>query len=464
MIKEFCGLFGVFGSPKAATLATYGLYAQQHRGEEAAGLAWTDGKDLQGAKGLGHVADALGGFASDGVRAHAAIGHTRYSTTGGGGLVNAQPLIVTTSAGPIACGHNGNLVNAGALRRAYEAKGHIFQTTTDSEVIVHLLASPEFRSLAAWPRAFARLKGAFSLVLLTPEALVAVRDPLGMRPLSLGRLGRAAVVASETAAFDLIGARLEREILPGEVLLVTRKGRRSLRIPGAAPGRLAHCLFEHVYFARPDSMIFGEPVHAVRRRLGERLAEEHPAVADLVVPVPDSGNFAAEGYAARSSIPLGHGFIRNHYVGRTFIQPLSEARAAQARIKLNPLRDVVKGRRVAVVDDSIVRGTTARERVALLREAGAREVHLRVSCPPLRNPCYFGIDFPTRGELIANRLGLEGIARRIGVDSLGYLSLEGMLSCVSLPPASYCTACWSGRYPMPVTRDHARAAAKGKGG
>lgn len=459
--REYCGLFGIFGHPDAVALAFHGLYAQQHRGEEAAGLAWSDGQDLGGHRGLGLVSEALGDLPP--VRAHAAIGHTRYSTTGGGGIENAQPLLVTTGSGPIACGHNGNLVNAGTLRREHEARGHIFQTTTDSEVIVHLLAAPRFRNLAAWPAALGRLRGAFSLVLLTRDALVAVRDPLGMRPLVVGRLGKATVVASETSAFDLVGATLERELAPGEILTVTRRGRRSLRIPGTASKR-AHCLFEHVYFARPDSMVFGESVAAVRRRLGERLAEEHPAAADLVVPVPDSGNFAAEGFATRSGIPLGHGFIRNHYVGRTFIQPSSERRSLKARIKLNPLRESVAGKRVVVVDDSIVRGTTARDRVALLRGAGAREVHLRVSCPPVRNPCYFGIDFPTRTELIANRLDIPRIAARLGVDSLGYLSLEGMLACASKPKTDYCTACWSGRYPMPVTADHARQAAKGKCG
>ncbi len=460
MIKESCGLFGIFGSPRAVPLAVYGLHAQQHRGEEAAGLAWTDGRSLEGAKGLGHVSEALGGLKPG--TAHAAIGHTRYSTTGRGGVENAQPLLVTTAAGPIACAHNGNLVNAGLLRTAFEAKGHIFQTTTDSEVIVHLLATPEYQDLADWPRAFGRLQGAYSLVLLTPRALVAVRDPYGMRPLVVGRLGRATVVASETSAFDLVGAKLERDIDPGEALVITSRGRRSLRIPGAEGVRRGPCLFEHVYFARPDSIVFGEPVHAVRHRLGRKLAEEHPAEADLVVPVPDSGNFAAEGFAARSGIPLGHGFIRNHYVGRTFIQPLSDARRDKARIKLNPLKEVVSGKRIVVVDDSIVRGTTAKERVALLREAGAREVHLRISCPPIRNPCYFGIDFPTREELVANQRSLKGIASLLGVDSLGYLSLEGMLACVSRPKGDYCTACWSGDYPMPVSRGHARSAAKGK--
>jgi amidophosphoribosyltransferase len=378
---------------------------------------------------------------------HAAIGHTRYSTTGSSLLKNAQPLQVEYSRGSIAIAHNGNLINAFLLRDELEAHGSIFQTTIDSEVILHLIAHPRYAHFEeALVDTLLKLKGAFSLVILREDEVIGVRDPHGFRPLCLGRLGEATILASETCALDLLGAQWIREVEPGEVIFIGRSGLRSIK--PFPPQTISQCIFEHVYFARPDSIVFGESVHEVRKRLGRQLAKEHPADADVVIPVPDSGNSAALGYALESGIPFEFGMMRNHYVGRTFIQPEQETREFQARVKFNPVSSVLAGKRVVVVDDSIVRGTTCKARLKSIRAAGAREIHMRVSCPPIRYPCFYGIDFPNRNELIAATHSLEEIRRFLEVDSLGYLSLEGLLAAVG-NKEHYCTACYSGQYPLP---------------
>ncbi len=451
-VREACGLFGVWGDPEAVHKTYLGLFALQHRGQESAGIASTDGRVLQRHRAMGTVQHAFEDPATlERLRAPAAMGHVRYSTTGSSLLSNAQPLVAQTQWGPFAVAHNGNLTNAPELRARFEVRGSIFQTTSDSEVILHQLASPEGARdpITRIAEACRALEGAFSLLFMTPGALVGVRDAQGFRPLWLGRTaeGRWAF-SSETPAFDLTRIRPEREVEPGTLVVLEGDGPpREVRWAEAAP---AHCVFEHVYFARPDGVIFGDPVHRVRKALGRQLAREHPVAADVVISIPDSGNDAALGYSQESGLPYEHGFIRNHYVGRTFIQPSPQARALATDMKLNVVRTAVEGRRVVVVDDSVVRGTTARRRCAFLREAGAREVHLRVSCPPLRHPCFYGIDFQSKGELVAAEHGLPEIARQLEVDSIGYLSVEGMLAALSRPPSSYCTACWTGRYPVPI--------------
>ena len=378
-----------------------------------------------------------------------AVGHTRYSTTGSSTLKNSQPLVVTCSKGSIAVAHNGNLVNAYELRQQLEANGSIFQTTVDSEIILHLLARATNKQFEDDLLECLRLlKGAFTLLFLTERELIGARDPNGFRPLCIGRLNKSYVLASETCALDLIGAKFVREVEPGEVVLIGPEGLRSLAPARDRRPARSHCLFEHVYFSRPDSMIFGESVQAVRVRLGRQLAREYPVEADLVMPIPDSGNFAALGYSLESNIPFAIGMIRNHYVGRTFIQPAQEIRDLKVRVKFNPIKEIIKGKRLVIVDDSIVRGTTTKARVKSLREAGAQAIHLRVSCPPTKHSCFYGIDFPTRKELIANALSLEEIRKYLGVESLGYLSLDGLLQAVQRP-GDYCTACWSGVYPIP---------------
>ncbi len=447
--KEACGLFGIYGHPQAVEKTFYGLWALQHRGQESAGIASTDGKKIVQYKGMGLVGEVFQPEQIAKLRNPVAIGHVRYSTTGSSNLQNAQPIVVDCFRGPIAVAHNGNLVNSGTLRRDLEQQGSIFQTTCDSEVVLHLLARPEHPGgLEGMAQVCQRLRGAFSLLFLSPKEIVAVRDPWGFRPLCLGKLGDAYVVASETCALELVKATYVRDVEPGELIRLHEGGLESRRFSeGVKP---AHCIFEHVYFARPDSRIFGDPVHVVRRKLGERLAEEHPAQADIVIPIPDSGNSAALGYSHVSGLPLEHGFIRNHYVGRTFISPSPEQRGEDVQIKLTPVREVVGGRRVVVVDDSIIRGTTCRRLMRSLRDAGAAEVHMRISCPPTRWPCYYGIDFPTPGELIASNQTVDQIRTSLGVDSLGYLSEEAMLSTVSNPADHYCTACWSGKYRVPI--------------
>jgi len=447
-LKDKCGVFGIFGHKEAAYLTYLGLYALQHRGEESAGIVTSDGKKMRAFRGMGHVQDVFDGNQLEQLTGDRAIGHVRYSTTGSSNIKNAQPIIVDYSRGEVAIGHNGNLVNADILRSELEAYGSIFQTTTDSEIIIHLMAKPSNRNVEEGVvDALSRVKGAYSAVLLTNQFLIGARDPQGFRPLWIGKKDGAYLLASETCAFDMMDADLIREVEPGEVVIISAQGLKSLKVSSQGT-RLAHCIFEHVYFARPDSKIFGESVHLVRQRLGQELAKEHPVDADLVIPVPDSGSSAALGYSRQSGIPLEYGIIRNHYVGRTFIQPSQGLRDFKVRVKFNFVKEVLKGRRLVVVDDSIVRGTTSKIRVKRLRQAGAKEVHLRISCPPHRFPCAYGIDFPTKEELIANKYNTEEIRKYFECDSVGYLSLEGMLKCVSFPKENYCTACWSGQYPV----------------
>ncbi len=447
-LKDKCGVFGVFGHKEAAYLTYLGLYALQHRGEESAGIVVSDGRVMSNHREMGHVQDVFDGTVLEKLVGDRAIGHVRYSTTGSSNLKNAQPILVDYSRGEIAIAHNGNIVNADILRSELEAYGSIFQTTTDSEIIIHLMAKPSLRNIEEGVlEALSRVKGAYSLVFLTHNMLIAARDPQGFRPLWLGKIGGSYVVSSETCAFDIMEAQPVREIEPGEVLFITSQGIRSERI-AARDTHLAHCIFEHVYFARPDSKIFGETVHLVRERFGRQLAKEQPANADIVIPVPDSGNSAALGFSQASGIPLEAGIIRNHYVGRTFIQPSQGMRDFKVRVKFNFVKEVLAGKRVVVVDDSIVRGTTSKMRVKSLRQAGAKEVHLRISCPPHKYACAYGIDFPTREELIANKYSHDEIKKYFECDSVGYLSLEGMLSCVSFPKENYCTACWTGKYPV----------------
>ncbi len=453
-----CGLFGVFGHPEASHLTYMGLYALQHRGQESAGIAAGDGGKLRLERGMGLVNDVF----DEGVLARLpgdrAIGHVRYSTSGDTVASNAQPYLIECHRGPIAVGHNGNLVNAALLRQELEAAGSIFQSTSDTEVILHLYARSHRERLEdAIASSLFKVMGAFSLVFLTPEALVAARDPWGFRPLVLGKLNGATIVASETTALDLIGAEYVRVVEPGELIVVDADGVRSLK--PFPPEPAAHCIFEHVYFARPDSVVFGRTVLQSRILLGRLLARENPVPGDVVVAVPDSGIGAALGYAQESGIPFEWGLIRNHYVGRTFIAPRQGQRSVGVRIKLNPVRQVIEGRRVVLIDDSIVRGTTSRKIVRMVREAGAREVHLRISSPPTISPCYYGIDTPTKGELIASAHSVEEIRCFIEADSLGYLSHQGLLQAVDDPEGRrHCTACFSGRYPVAVSmQNHAQA-------
>jgi amidophosphoribosyltransferase len=444
--RESCGLFGVYFGEEAATVIHRGLFSLQHRGQEGAGIVVADGRSVQSAKGLGLVSDVFAGRSWETLRGHLGIGHVRYSTTGSSRIQNVQPIVVECQDGIWAVAHNGNLVNAASLRRMYQEAGAIFQTSTDSEVLVHLLADPMYRNRPRRvARALGELRGAFSFLIMTPRCVMAARDPNGFRPLSIGALRGGHVFASETCALAQTGAEYVRDVLPGELVVADETGLHSSLFCEAAPARMAQCVFEMVYFARPDSRVFGENVHQVRVRYGMRLAEEHPAEADVVVPVPDSGNCAALGFSRRSGIPLDYGFIRNHYVGRTFIMPQPDDRAAGADLKLAVVPEVVRGRRVVVVDDSIVRGTTMRRRIAWLREAGAREVHVRVSCPPVAHPCHYGIDFPTREELIAGGKSVPAIREFIGADTLGYLSVEGLLSPFQRP-ADFCAACFTGDY------------------
>jgi len=450
-LKHHCGVFGIFNHPEASRITYLGLFSLQHRGEEAAGICTSDGDTLHVFKGRGLVGEIFDDKRLAELPGKAAIGHTRYSTTGASTLVNAQPYKVDYSRGQAAIAHNGNLVNAKFLRDTLESYGSIFGSTMDSELFIHLMAKPSYSTVEeAVLGSVQKVEGAYSLVLLTEKQMFAVRDPHGFRPLCLGKLGSAYVVASETCAFDLIEAEFIREIAPGEVVVIDDQGLHSHYPFQGAVLRKGQCIFEHVYFARPDSRIFGDNVAMVREKLGMQLAREQPAAADIVVSVPDSGNFAAMGYAKASGIPLAHGFTRNHYVGRTFINPLQSARSLKVKIKLNPIREVIQGRRVVVVDDSIVRGNTAKSRVILLRRSGAKEIHMRISCPPHVSPCFYGIDFPSKDELIACKYSLEEIRRFLDVDSIGYLSREGMLSATTQAHDLFCHACFSGDYPTPI--------------
>ncbi len=440
-----CGLFGIWNHAEAANVVYLGLYALQHRGQESAGIACTDGHVFHVEKAMGWVADVFSRERLKRLPGQRAIGHVRYSTAGSSNLRNAQPITANTVHGPVAIAHNGNLVNAEELRRELEKDGAVFQSSSDTEVILHLLARAEGATLVdQLSRALTRVKGAYTLLLLTPGSIIAVRDPSGFRPMSLGRLGEAWVLASETCALDLMEARVARDVEPGEILMVDERGPTSYR--PFRPAERLQCVFEYVYFARPDSMLWGRNVHAVRKAMGHQLAREHPVQADLVIPVPDSGVSAALGFSEESGLPYDSGLVRNHYVGRTFIEPQQGIRHFGVKVKLNPNREVLEGRRVVVIDDSIVRGTTSRKIVKMIRAAGAREVHVRISSPPIKWPCYYGIDTPTRKELIGASHSVEEIQRYLGADSLGYLSLEGMLKATGSDPHHFCHACFTGQY------------------
>ncbi len=453
-----CGIFGIDGCDDAANLTYLGLYALQHRGQESAGIVSWDGSQLHLERGMGHVSDIFKEKVIARLPGRRALGHTRYSTAGSSVVANAQPIVVKTSMGPIGIVHNGNLVNPGEIRERLELEGSIFQTTSDTEVILHLMArKPRPDLVESFMLALGEVRGAYSLLLITDRGLIAARDPNGFRPLVLGELDGAACFASESCAFDLLGARFVRELSPGEVV-VSRDGQlESYRLPQVAePSR---CIFEHVYFARPDSKVFGDSVAQTRLRMGARLAREAPAAADIVVPVPDSGLYAAIGYSRESGLPLEFGLTRNHYVGRTFIEPKQSIRNFGVKIKLNPVRELLQGKRVVLVDDSIVRGTTSRKIVRMVREeGGAAEVHVRISAPPTEWPCHYGIDTPDRDELIAARKSVEEIRQFIEADSLAYLSLDGMLAAVSGSRDSYCTACWTGDYRVPIVPGDRRQA------
>src|SRR5579862_5781059 len=455
---DHCGVFGILGHPEAAKLAYLGIYGLQHRGQESAGIASSDGADLYVHKAVGHVQEIFTPETISRLPGSASIGHTRYSTAGDTTLLNAQPIMIDCNKGKIALGHNGNLTNAIELRRRLEHRGSIFQTTSDTEVIVHLVARSAARNLSgALADALNQVEGAYSLVVLTRDEIYAIRDPRGFRPLVLGRFDGAWVVASETCAFDLIDAEYIREVEPGEMVRISRSGIESIRF--APEKQHQYCIFEHVYFSRPDSVIFGRPVNQSRERLGRLLAREHPVEADIVTPVPDSGVPAAVGYAAESGIPFRMGMIRNHYVGRTFIEPEQAIRDFGVRLKLNPVRAMLEGQRVVLVDDSIVRGTTSRKIVRLVREAGAVEVHVRISCPPTISPCYYGVDTPTKEELIASSNTPEEICRFLGADSLGYISLTGLRQAVNDTEGNFCTSCYTGNYPTDLVQLEVREGA-----
>ena len=450
--KDECGVFGISGHPDAANLTYLGLYALQHRGQESAGIASSDGKRVSLSRAMGYVADSFDEDKLAELSGSLAIGHVRYSTAGESNLVNAQPILIDCSHGEISLCHNGNIVNATELRQQLVQEGSIFQTNSDTEVILHLYARSQAAAAEdAIIESVSQIRGAFSIVMLTKEKLIAVRDPHGFRPLAVGRLGDATIVCSETCALDLIGATYIRDVEPGEVLVISKSGMRSYK-PFAAASP-AHCIFEHVYFARPDSYVFGQSVNEVRTELGRVLAREAGVDADVVVPIPDSGVCAALGYAEESGVPLKMGLIRNHYVGRTFINPQQAIRHFKVKVKLNPVKSILEGKRVLLIDDSIIRGTTSQKIVRMIRAAGASEVHMRISCPPTISPCYYGIDTPRRSELIASSHSVEDIREYLNADSLSYLSLEGMLSSVGLRARSYCTSCFTGKYPVEFPRD-----------
>ena len=453
-LHEECGIFGIFGHAEASTLTQLGLFALQHRGQEACGIVTADQGELHQFRSVGLVADVLSEEVLRNLPGTSAIGHTRYSTTGKNTIEEVQPFSVTCQHGKIAVCHNGNLPFAESNRLELEQKGAIFSSTSDTETILHAVArTPAKDVVEAIEKVLKDTEGAFSLLFLTPNALVAVRDPRGFRPLVLGKFQGAHCVASETCAFDLIDAEYIREIEPGEMLIIDENGLHSSKPFDAKP--VSVCTFEHVYFSRPDSTIYGRSVNESRHKMGKRLAIEQPCEADIVVPVPDSGVAAAIGYSTQSGMPFRQAIIRNHYVGRTFIEPSQSIRSFGVRLKLNPIKDLIRGRRVVLVDDSIVRGTTSKKIVQMVREAGALEVHMRISCPPTAHSCYYGVDTPDRDDLIASKMSEEEICSHIGTDSLGYLSLEGMLEAIGIDPATSCTACWTGNYPTLIANSKA---------
>ncbi len=446
--KEECGVFGIWGHPEASRMAYLGIYALQHRGQESCGITTLHRGSHFFHKGLGRVADVFTEYELDALKGTAAIGHNRYSTEGGNHLPNAQPLFAEIPSGPISMAHNGNIVNAPELRNELIQEGSIFQGTNDSECILHLLAKQRSRDIVENLKvSLKRLVGAYSLTILTDNKLVGVRDPMGFRPLALGKLDKAYVLASETCAFDLIGAKYIRDIEPGEIVWIDDSGVHSDKALGST--KTAQCIFEYVYFSRPDSYVFGKSVYGVRKRLGQTLALEHPTEADIVVPVPDSGLPAALGYSQQSQIPFEYGIIRNHYVGRTFIEPKSSIRNFGVKVKLNPQSAVLKDKRVIVIDDSLVRGTTSKKIIGLIRQAGAKEVHLRIAAPPTVGPCYYGVDTPTRSELIASSNSIAQIEKFVEADSLRYLSIEGLKKAAE-DTGGYCRACFDNEYPTPL--------------
>jgi amidophosphoribosyltransferase len=451
-LNEECAVFGIYGHREAANLTYLGLYSLQHRGQEGTGIVSSDGKSFFHEKGVGLVSDIFTKNRLQGLHGHMAIGHNRYSTSGENLLKNVQPITVNFALGNVGLAHNGNLTNAAILRDELEAYGSIFQSTSDSEVIVHLIAlSREISILERLTEALLRVRGAYSLVILSEEGLLAARDPYGFRPLCLGKIRDAYVVASETCAFDLIGAQYLRDVEPGEIILVNEKGLTSTKM--LPKTRTALCIFEYIYFSRPDSRIFNHNVYEIRKNLGRQLAMESHVPADIVIPVPDSGVPAALGYAETAGVRYDTGLIRNHYVGRTFIEPEQSIRHFGVKIKLNPVREVLEGRRVVVVDDSVVRGTTSRKIVKMIRQAGAKEVHMRVSSPPIISPCFYGIDTPTHKELIGANHTIDEIRRYVTANTVAYLSMEGMLKAAPHKDEQYCTACFSGDYPLPFSRE-----------
>jgi amidophosphoribosyltransferase len=454
--RENCGLFGIFGDAEAVQKAYFGLHSLQHRGQESAGIASSDGQVIQCYKNMGTVRRVFrsGSGILEKLSNPIAIGHVRYSTAGGTKTVNSQPLLAEYSRGQVAVAHNGNIVNAAQLRGEYEGYGSIFKSTSDTEIVIHLLAKPTHISKPG-PLAHVlnHLRGAYCLLFLFADRIEAARDPHGIRPLSIGQTEKGSyVVASESCAFDAIGATFVRDVEPGEIVTLDKNGLSSIFFVGPGTVTPAHCIFEHIYFAKQNSTIFGENVHEFRKKLGRQLAREQPADANVVIPIPDSGTSAALGYAEQSDIPFDMGLVRSHYVGRTFISPDQKLRELEVNLKLQIVNDVVGGKSVVVVDDSIVRGTTTRGKIRALRLAGAKEIHMRVSCPPIRFPCYYGVDFPTKQELLANGRDLHQIKEFLEVDSIGYMSLEGLLGCANLPADHYCTACWTGQYPIPVDK------------
>ncbi len=451
--REACGLFGIYAEGEdVARLTYFGLFALQHRGQESAGIAVSDGHTVRAYRDLGLVTRVFSEAIIESLKGHIAVGHTRYATTGSSTLRNAQPITCSTLQGNIAVAHNGNLVNAHHLRRELERKGEVFESTNDSEVIVRLIAHAYQGDIVEAIRAMMeQVQGAYSLAIVTPTQLIGVRDPYGVRPLCLGRLDDAWVLASEDCAFPPIGAHYVRDVEPGEIVVIDSDGLRSYQ--GAYPVREALCMFELIYFARPDSHLYRRLLYEVRRRMGIELAKEHPTEADLVIPVPDSGVPAAVGYSHESGIPYGEGLIKNRYAPRTFIQPDQRLREQSVRLKLTPLTEVIAGKRLVVVDDSIVRGTTTRQIVRLLFEAGAREVHMRITAPPIRHPCYYGIAMATQRELVAAHHTVEDVRRQIGATSLGYLSIEGLLRASGQPKERFCLACFNGDYPIPIPQD-----------
>jgi amidophosphoribosyltransferase len=447
--REECGIFAVYGHKEAAKLTYFGLYALQHRGQESAGIVASDGRRVVEHKAMGLVPEIFNEGILDGLEGSMALGHVRYSTTGSSLLVNAQPFRIQHSGRTLAVAHNGNLVNARQIRMELEEDGHIFLSTMDSEVVLHLIAKAIRQGLEqAMQEVVTRVRGAYSMVIMTEDSLIAVRDLNGFRPLCLGRLNSGYIVTSETCALDLVEAEYVREVEPGEILVINDQGLQSIRSDKAE--RRAHCIFELIYFARPDSNVFGQNVYLFRKKQGQLMAEEFPLEVDLVMPFPDSGNYAALGYSHSSGIPIEMGVIRNHYVGRTFIQPSQTMRDFGVKVKLNPVKELLKGRRVLVIEDSIIRGTTARTRIKTLRKIGAREVHMLVSCPPHRFPCFYGIDFSTRGELIAAHKSVSEIRDFMGLDSLGYLGIENLVRSTHIPRENLCLACFNGEYPIPI--------------